>query len=129
MESNPIKTEDLSPLMKELREELKKNDIPYAVDDSETPDMHYERTLILPFFIYNYPDPYFRISVIYGYVKPPEHDAIVYHNNTYYANMHYTTYGAPYKLECWDRYNESDPKPRTVDEIIELAKRYKWINH
>lgn len=33
MESNHIKTEDLSPLMKELREELTKNDISYVIDD------------------------------------------------------------------------------------------------
>ena len=123
--SKPIKTEDLSPLMKHLREELEKNDITYVIDDSETPDRHFEHTLILPFYIYQYPDPYYRLSVIYGYVKPPENNIIVFSGNTYYHNVHYTTYGAPFKLECWDRYNESDPKPRTVDEIIELAKRYK----
>lgn len=92
--------------MKRLREELDARGVKWYDDTEEDRYltrkgeavvlMRIERTKVVE------PD----VSVIWGYMERPR-------------ERHYTTYGAPDLLECWDKCHDPDPVPMTVEEIIE----------
>ena len=105
---------NVTRITSDLRKRLDEENIPWT-DNTEVIDRGWNKLIIERTWIGKHVDiNKYDLSVVYIY-NPDL--------GTGYS------YGYPYKLECNNFYDDEDPKPMSIDEIIELYKELQERNN
>lgn len=105
---------NVTRITSDLRKRLDEENIPWT-DNTEVIDRGWNKLIIERTWIGKHVDiNKYDLSV--AYIYNPDLD-------TGYS------YGYPYKLECNNFYDDEDPKPMSIDEIIELYKELQEGNN